>query len=230
VKTLGLIGGMTWLSTVEYYRLINQEVNERAGGRQSARLILYSVNFAEFVPSIDELGWRDIAARLATIARSLEDAGAEGLLLCANTPHKVADDVRAAITIPLIHIAEVTARAIRAKRLRKVALLGTRFTMEESFFRDTLTAADIESIIPEKDDRDFIHESIFGELGKGIFTAATKARYLQIIDALAKRGAEGVILGCTEIPLIVKPEDVSIPVFDTTQIHATAAVDFALGS
>jgi aspartate racemase len=230
VKTLGLIGGMTWLSTVEYYRLINQEVNERAGGRQSARLILYSVNFAEFVPSIDELGWRDIAARLATIARSLEDAGAEGLLLCANTPHKVADDVRAAITIPLIHIAEVTARAIRAKRLRKVALLGTRFTMEESFFRDTLTAADIESIIPEKDERDFIHESIFGELGKGIFTAATKARYLQIIDALAKRGAEGVILGCTEIPLIVKPEDVSIPVFDTTQIHATAAVDFALGS
>lgn len=230
MKTLGLIGGMTWLSTVEYYRLINQEVNERAGGRQSARLILYSVNFAEFVPSIDELGWRDIAARLATIARSLQDAGAEGLMLCANTPHKVADDVRAAITIPLIHIAEVTARAVRAKRLRKVALLGTRFTMEESFFRDTLTAADIESIIPEKDDRDFIHESIFGELGKGIFTAATKARYLQIIDALAKGGAEGVILGCTEIPLIVKPEDVSIPVFDTTLIHATAAVDFALGS
>lgn len=219
---------MTWLSTVEYYRLINQEVNERAGGRQSARLILYSVNFAEFVPSIDELGWRDIAAGLATIARSLQDAGAEGLMLCANTPHKVADDVRAAITIPLIHIAEVTARAVRAKRLRKVALLGTRFTMEESFFRDTLTAADIESIIPEKDDRDFIHESIFGELGKGIFTAATKARYLQIIDTLAKRGAEGVILGCTEIPLIVKPEDVSIPVFDTTLIHATAAVDFAL--
>ena len=228
MKTLGLIGGMTWLSTVEYYRLINQEVNERAGGRESARLILYSVNFAEFVPSIDELGWRDIAARLATIARSLQDAGAEGLVMCANTPHKVADDVRAAITIPLIHIAEVTARAIRAKRLRKVALLGTRFTMEESFFRDALTAADIESILPEKDDRDFIHESIFGELGKGIFTAATKARYLQIIDALAQRGAEGVVLGCTEIPLIVKPEDVSIPVFDTTQIHATAAVDFAL--
>ena len=230
MKTLGLIGGMTWLSTVDYYRLINHAINERAGGRHSARLILYSVDFAEFVPSIDELGWRDIAARLSTIARSLQDAGAEGLILCANTPHKVADDVRAAITIPLIHIAEVTARAIRASRLRKVGLLGTRFTMEESFFRDTLTAAGIESIIPEKDDRDFIHESIFGELGKGIFTAATKDRYVKIIDALATRGAEGVILGCTEIPLIVKPEDASIPVFDTTLIHATAAVDFALGA
>jgi aspartate racemase len=229
MKTLGLIGGMTWLSTVDYYRLINQAVNERAGGRHSAKLILYSVDFAEFVPSIDALGWRDIATRLAAIARSLQAAGADALILCANTPHKVAGDVRAAITIPLIHIAEVTAREIRAKKHRKVALLGTRFTMEESFFRDTLTAADIESIIPEKDDRDFIHESIFGELGKGVFTAATKARYVEIIAALAGRGAEGVILGCTEIPLIVKPEDVSIPVFDTTLIHATAAVDFALG-
>lgn len=228
MKTLGLIGGMTWLSTVDYYRLINQAVNERAGGRHSARLILYSVDFAEFVPSIDALGWRDIATRLAAIARSLQTAGADALILCANTPHKVAGDVRAAITIPLIHIAEVTAREIRATKHRKVALLGTRFTMEESFFRDTLTAADIESIIPEKDDRDFIHESIFGELGKGIFTASTKERYVKIIAALAERGAEGVILGCTEIPLIVKPEDVSIPVFDTTLIHAIAAVDFAL--
>ena len=219
---------MTWLSTADYYRLINQAVNERAGGRHSARLLLYSVDFAEFVPSIDELGWRDIAARLSTIARSLQVAGAEALIMCANTPHKVADDVRAAITIPLIHIAEETAREIRTTKLRKVALLGTRFTMEESFFRDALTVADIESIIPEKDDRDFIHESIFGELGKGILNPATKARYVQIIDALAKRGAEGVILGCTEIPLIVKPEDASLPVFDTTQIHATAAVDFAL--
>jgi aspartate racemase len=228
VKTLGLIGGMTWLSTADYYRLINQAVNERAGGRHSARLILYSVDFAEFVPSIDELGWRDIATRLAAIARALQTAGADALILCANTPHKVADDVRAAITIPLIHIAEVTARTVRAERLRKVALLGTRFTMEESFFCDALAAVDIESMVPEKGDRDFIHESIFGELGKGILNPATKARYVEIIDALARRGAEGVILGCTEIPLIVKPEDVSIPVFDTTQLHAGAAVDFAL--
>lgn len=228
MKTLGLIGGMTWLSTVDYYRYINQTINERAGGRQSARLILYSVNFAEFVPSIDELGWRDIATRLAAIARTLQVAGAEALILCANTPHKVAGDVRAAVTIPLIHIAEVTAREVRSSRLRKVALLGTRFTMEESFFRDALTAAGLESIIPEKDDRDFIHESIFGELGKGILSPVTKERYRTIIAALAQRGAEGVILGCTEIPLIVKPEDVSIPVFDTTLIHATAAVDFAL--
>jgi len=181
------------------------------------------------VPSPNEAWWRETAGRLATIARKLEDAGAEGLLLCANTPHKVAGDVRAAITIPLIHIVEVTAREIQAKKLRKVALLGTRFTMEETFFKEKLSAAGIESIIPETDDRDFIHASIFDELGRGIVTPTMKERYLKIIDALAQHGAEGVILGCTEIPLVVKPEDVSIPVFDTTLIHAIAGVDFALG-
>lgn len=230
MKTLGLIGGLTWVSTIDYYRIINRTINERAGGQQAARLILYSVNFGEFVPEFNDAWWRQTGARLAAIARKLEVAGAEGLILCANTPHKVADDVRAAITIPLIHIAEVTARAIQAKELRTVALLGTRFTMEGDFFKEKLSEAGMGCIIPEKDDRDFIHASIFDELGKEIFKPETKRRYLDIIDALAKRGAEGVILGCTEIPLIVKPEDASIPVFDTTLIHATAAVDFALGA
>jgi aspartate racemase len=229
MKTLGLIGGLTWHSTIDYYRIINQTINDRAGGLQAARLILYSVNFGEFVPSPDEVWWRDTAARLAAIARKLEEAGAEGLLLCANTPHKVAGDIGAAVTIPLIHIVEVTAREIQAKKFRTVGLLGTRFTMEETFFTEKLSAAGIAAIIPEKDDRDFINSTIFGELGKGVLTTATKERYLRIIDALAKRGAEGVILGCTEIPLIVKPEDVPIPVFNTTLIHATAAVNFALG-
>jgi aspartate racemase len=141
----------------------------------------------------------------------------------------VADDIRAAIKIPLIHIAEVTARAIQARRLRTVALLGTRFTMEEEFFRGKLSAVGIQAIIPDKDDRDFIHGTIFADLSKGIVTPAVKERYLRIVDVLVKRGAEGVILGCTEIPLVVKPEDVSLPLFDTTLIHATAAVDFALG-
>lgn len=228
MKTLGLIGGLTWVSTVDYYRLINQTINQRAGGNHAGRLILYSVNFGEFVPEFNDAWWRNTGARLAVIARTVQDAGAEGLIVCANTPHKVADDIRAAITIPLIHIAEVTARAIEAKQLRTVALLGTRFTMEGDFFKEKLAQAGITAIIPEKDDRDFIHASIFDELGKEIFLPATKRRYMDIIDALAKRGAEGVILGCTEIPLIVKPEDVSIPVFDTTVLHATAAVDFAL--
>ena len=141
----------------------------------------------------------------------------------------MADEVRAAIHIPLIHIAEVTASAIQARKLRSVALLGTRFTMEEEFFRNKLSAAGIHAIIPDQGDRDFIHGTIFGDLSKGIVTPANKERYLRIVDVLAKRGAEGVILGCTEIPLVVKPEDVSLPLFDTTLIHATAAVDFALG-
>lgn len=229
MKTLGLLGGLSWVSTADYYRLINRMINERAGGNEAGRIILYSVNFAEFIPGFDDAWWRDAAKRFVDIARKLEAAGADAFLFCANTPHKVADDVRAAITIPLIHIAEATAREIEKQRLGTVALLGTRFTMEEDFFRSKLSAAKIEAIIPEKDDRDFIHGSIFADLSKGIVTPAVKERYLRIVEGLIERGAEGVILGCTEIPLVVKPEDVSLPLFDTTLIHATAAVDFALG-
>ncbi len=228
MKTLGLLGGLSWVSTADYYRIINRTINERKGGNEAGRIILYSVNFGEFIPTFDARWWQDAAKRFVDIARKLESAGAEGFLFCANTPHKVADEVRAAINIPLIHIAEVTANAIQARKLRNVALLGTRFTMEEEFFRNKLSAAGIHAIIPDQGDRDFIHGTIFGDLSKGIVTPANKERYLRIVDVLAQRGAEGVILGCTEIPLVVKPEDVSLPLFDTTLLHATAAVDFAL--
>jgi aspartate racemase len=230
MKTLGLLGGLSWVSTADYYRIINRTINERAGGNEAGRIILYSVNFGEFIPTFDPEWWKEAGRRFAAIARQLQDAGAEGFLMCANTPHKVADDVRAAITIPLIHIAEATAHEIRKDKLRTVALLGTRFTMEDDFFTAKLAAAGIEAIIPEKDDRDFIHASIFDELSKNVVSPPVKARYLRIVDDLVKRGVEGVILGCTEIPMVVKPEDVSLPLFDTTLIHATAAVDFALGT
>jgi aspartate racemase len=228
MKTLGLIGGLTWHSTVHYYRIINETVHQRLGGHHAARMILYSVNFAEFLPPDDPEGWRDIGRRLIEIAQRLEQSGADGLVLCANTPHKLGPEITAAIGIPLIHIAEVTAGAIQSRRLDRVGLLGTRYTMEESFYSDKLRAAGIETIIPESADREFLHRSIFDELGQGIFLPATRERYARIINNIVGKGAQGVILGCTEIPLIVKPEDFPLPLFDTTLLHATAAAEFAL--
>jgi aspartate racemase len=229
MKTLGLIGGTSWHSTVEYYRTINRLVNDRLGGLASARLLLWSVNHEEMPAPSDADRWPAIGATLSDIARRLETAGAECVVLCANTPHVVAESVEGAVRIPLIHIAEVTAAAISRQGLRKVGLLGTRFTMEHTFFRDRLARAGIDAVVPEDEDRTFVHASIFGELARGAFTAETRAAYLRIIGRLVARGAEGVILGCTEIPLLIKPGDCDVPTFDTTTIHATAAVDFALG-
>jgi aspartate racemase len=214
VKTLGLIGGTTWHSTIEYYRAINEGVHARLGGSSSARLILYSVNFEELKPPTDPAGWSRVAVELTSIARRLETAGAECIVLCANTPHIVADDVGRAIGIPILHIADPLGAAIVASGLRTVGLLGTRPTMT--------------TVVPDERSRAFVHSSIFEELGQGIFTASTKARYLAIIDELAEGGARGVILGCTELPLLIKPEDCRLPVFDTTALHAAAAVQFAL--
>lgn len=227
MKTLGLIGGLTWHSTVDYYRLINRMINERLGGHHSANLLLCSVNFAEYLPRDEEDWWQDTARRLTAIAQTLEKGGADALVLCANTAHKVAPQIQAGIGIRVIHIADAT--AIKPFNLTCVALLGTRFTMKEAFYPDRLRQAGIETIVPEADDREFINNSIFNELGKGILLPATRDRYSRIIDDLRGRSAQGVILGCTEIPLIIKQEDFSIPLFDTTHIHATAAVDFALG-
>jgi aspartate racemase len=228
MKTLGLIGGTTWLSTVEYYRMINQQVNERLGGLHSARLILYSVNFEEFQPPTDPKAWGPITENLTSIAQRLERAGADCLVLCANTPHIAADTIQGKIRIPLIHIAEATAREIAGRKLKTVGLLGTRITMEQAFYRDKLSKAGIACIIPGDNERNFIHATIFDELGKEIFKPETKKHYLDIIDDLTRKGAEGIIFGCTEIPLLIKQKDCIIPVFDTTIIHATAAVDFAL--
>jgi len=229
MKTIGLIGGTTWASTAEYYRIINLETNRRLGGVASAKILLYSVNFAEYQPPPDAAGWKEVGDRLSDIAVRLERAGADCILLCANTMHLVADQVSAPLRIPLIHIAEVTAAAIERAGVSKTGLLGTRFTMEQPFFRDKLLERGIQSIIPPPEERTFVHDSIYKELARGVFSTETKERYLDIIDGLASHGAGGIILGCTEIPILVKPGECPVPAFDTTAIHAAAAVDFALG-
>jgi aspartate racemase len=230
MKTLGLIGGLTWLSTVEYYRAINEQVNARLGGRHSAKLILYSLDFAEFQPPLpeDEAGWADIARRFGDAAARLESAGAEALVLCANTPHKVAPAIRSRTRLPLVHIADATANAVAAKRIERVALLGTRPTMEATFYPEILAARGISTLVPDPEDRAWIHASIFDELTKGVFTDATRQRYLALVERLVARGAQGVILGCTEIPLLLREGDCTVPTFDTTLLHVGAAVDFAL--
>jgi aspartate racemase len=228
MKTLGLIGGTSWLSTIDYYRIINQEINKRLDGLNSAKLFLYSLNFEEFKPTADAGNWQKISEMLTDISLRLQNAGAECIVLCANTPHMAADDIKQKIKVPLIHIAEVTAAEITRHKIKTAGLLGTKFTMEQKFFRDKLTNEGIKTLIPKEDEREFIHSSIFNELGKNIFKLETKKKYLKIIDGLAKQGAEGVIFGCTEIPMLIKPVDCTIKVFDTTLIHAKAAAEFAL--
>ena len=228
MRTLGLIGGTSWVSTVEYYRIINQQVNEKLGGLNSAKLFMYSLNLEEFKPSADSGRLKEMTTTLITIADKLQQAGAECIIICANTPHIMADQVQSNINIPLIHIAEVTAKEIKNRALNKVGLLGTKVTMEQNFFRDKLLDQEIETIIPGEEDREFIHASIINELGKGIFLEETKLKYLEIIQRLIEHGAQGIILGCTEIPMLIKQEDCAVPVFDTTLIHAAAAVKFAL--
>jgi aspartate racemase len=227
LKTLGLIGGTTWLSTIDYYRIINQLVNERLGGLHSANLLLRSVDFHELKKLVDTQSWPEIGKYLSELAIQLENAGADCIVLCANTMHMVADMVQQNIHIPLIHIAEATANEILKQRIQKVGLLGTRFTMEQPFFTDILSHKNIQTFIPNEEQRMFIHTSIFDEIGKNIFKEATKNAYLGIIENLRKQGAEGIIFGCTEIPMLIKAEECSIPVFDTTFIYATAAVEFA---
>jgi aspartate racemase len=229
MKTLGLIGGTSWHSTIDYYRIINELVGKRLGGLNSAKLFLYSVNFEEFRPPDDVSKWGSVIELLIDVSQKLERAGAEGLVLCANTPHLVADLVQEKINIPIIHIAEATAKAIRKMGITKVILLGTKFTMEQAFFRDKLAKYNIEVVVPGEEDRNYIHRSIFDEMGKGIFNDSTKRDYLDIIQDLSKDKVGGVIFGCTEIPMLIKPEECPIPSFDTTYIHAEAAVGFALG-
>lgn len=229
MKTIGLIGGTSWVSTADYYKFINQFTNERLGGVNAATIILYSVNFQEFKALADANNWDQVGEWFSDIAKRLEQAGADCILLCSNTSHIVADTVQKIIRIPLIHIADETAKEIAAQKFKTVSLLGTKFTMEHSFFKERLSKHGIQAIIPDTDERDFIHASIFAELGKGIFKDETKKRYLETIENLQRKGAEGTIFGCTEIPLLIKQSECSTPVFDTTMIHAKAAVEFALG-
>jgi aspartate racemase len=229
MKTIGLIGGMTWHSTVDYYRLINADVQRRLGGSSSARLVLYSVEFQEFEDLQTAGDWIRLTELMTDAALRVQTAGAEALVICANTMHKTADDLSAVLRIPIIHIADAAASAIRAAGLRTVGLLGTRYTMEMDFYRRRLEEKHgLGVLVPELADRDRVHEVIYRELASGIIKDSSRADYVAIIGRLRARGAEGIILGCTEIPLLVRPQDVPIPVFDTTSLHAKAAVDFAL--
>ncbi|HVE57267.1 MAG TPA: aspartate/glutamate racemase family protein [Pyrinomonadaceae bacterium] len=228
MKTLGLIGGTTWVSTIDYYKYINELTIERLGGLNSAKILLCSLQFEPVKAFADVGDWESFGKVFADSARNLEKAGAEAIVLCANTAHIIAERVESAVSIPLIHITDATAREILSQSLRKVALLGTRFTMENDFYHNRLANFGIETVTPNAEERDFIHWSIFEELGKNIFTAETKQKYLEIIENLNNRGAEGVIFGCTEIPMLLTAEDCPVPSFDTTFLHARTAVEFAL--
>lgn len=228
MKTIGLIGGMSWESTQVYYRLLNENVKQRLGGHHSAKVVLVSVDFAEIAELQHAGDWPATAAILCDAAQALERAGADFILIGTNTMHKIADEVAAAVSVPLLHIIDVTAAALKARSIKRVGLLGTQFTMEQEFYRARLQAQGIEIIVPGPKDRKLVHSVIFDELCQGQFLDASKQAYLQIIESLAARGAEGVILGCTEIGMLLKDGDASIPLFDTAELHAEAAVAKAL--
>ncbi len=229
MKTIGLIGGMSWESSLEYYRLINEGVKARLGGLHSARSLMVSVDFAEIETLQRQDRWDEAAILLVGAARQLEQGGADFVVLCTNTMHKVAGAIEAAIQIPLLHIADPTAEIIRERGLRTIGLLGTRFTMEQAFYRGRLEQKfGLNVLVPGAADREEIHRVIYEELVLGIIRDHSKTQYLQIMDRLAEAGAEGIILGCTEIGLLVREGDISLPLFDTTRLHAGAAVDYAL--
>jgi aspartate racemase len=228
MKTIGLIGGISWLSSIDYYKYINQMVNDRLGGVEAAKLILYSVNFAEVKRLTLADDWDGLSAMMQEAARKLEAAGCDCVMIGANTMHKIADEVQSVVQVPLINIATVTASAVQQQNIRKVALLGTRYTMQLDFYAKKLAERSVETIIPGQEDIDYINNAIYEEFGKGIFLSATKQRFLDIIGKLSIHGAEGVIFGCTEIPMLINASESPLPSFDTTQIHAKAAVDFAL--
>jgi aspartate racemase len=225
-----MIGGLSWQSTVEYYRAINLGVQRRLGGRHAARILLSSVNFAEIERLQVEGRWDLLAQRMVEAGRTLEGGGAEFVMICANTMHKVAPELERAIAVPLLHIVDATAEAIRAEGLSKVGLLATRFTMNETFYVDRLREkSGIEALVPEPGDREEIHRIIHDEIMSNALLPASREKLLRMIDRLVARGAQGVILGCTEIPLLVSSADSSVPLFDTALIHSVKAVDWALG-
>jgi len=228
MKTIGLIGGTTWYSSIDYYRYVNKLVNKKSGGDEAARVILNSVNYGEIKQLTFDNNWDGVANIICSAAKKTQDAGADCILLCANTMHHIADEVKQSITIPFIHIADATANEIKKAGLKTVALLGTKYTMQMDFFKERLLMHGINTLVPGEDDIQKINSAIYNELGKGIIAPPTKQLFITIINQLIQQGAQGVILGCTEIPLLIKPGDCSLPLFDTTFIHASAAVDFAL--
>jgi len=230
-KVIGLIGGMSWESSSEYYRIINQAVREKLGGLRSARCLMWSFDFGE-IEALQHAGrWDDATALMIDAAQRLERGGADFFLICTNTMHRMADQVQAAVGIPLLHIADPTAERIKARGIRRVGLLGTAFTMEQDFYKGRLQSRfGLDVLVPETEDRATVHRIIYEELVQGRVEAASREAYRQVIARLVERGAEAVILGCTEIMLLVKPEDSAVPLFDTTGIHAQAAVERALAA
>jgi len=229
VKTIGLIGGMSWESSIEYYRIINESVREKLGDLHSAKSLMYSVDFAE-VEALQHQGkWEEATRLMIEAARHVEVGGADFVIICTNTMHRMADEVQERIGIPLLHIADATAENIKMRGLGRVGLLGTKFTMEEEFYKGRLVNKHgLEVLIPGPEDRDVVHQVIYDELVVGKIRPASKARYIRIMEGMVAGGVEGIILGCTEIGLLVGPEDVRVPVFDTTRIHAVGAVEYAL--
>ncbi|MBO9585759.1 MAG: aspartate/glutamate racemase family protein [Flavobacterium sp.] len=229
MKKLGLVGGISWVSTIDYYRFINEGINEKLGGLVFAECIIYSLNFDDFQRNNTNGDWDASFKLLLKACKSLEKSGAEAIVLCANTAHAVSDRLEKEIALPIIHVVTATANEINKLGLKKVGLLGTKFTMEMDFYFDKLAENNIEAIVPFlQEDRDFIQKTLKEELGRGIISEQTKKAYLSIIDELIENGAEGIILGCTEIPLLLSQEDISVPAFDTTRIHSEAAVKFAV--
>jgi aspartate racemase len=230
MKTLGLIGGLSWESTAVYYRLLNRIARERLGGHHSAELLMYSVDFAPIAAMHAAGDWPAAAEVMIDIARRLERGGAEAILICSNTMHKTAGEVRAAVAVPLIDITQVTASSVRAAGVRRPLLLGTRFTMEQDFYVDGLNAGGVTPTIPPLGARQWLHEIIYDELVQGRVEPVSRRAFVAMVDrAVAEDGVDGVILGCTELGLLVGPDDLSTPTFDTTELHARAAMDFALG-
>ena len=229
MKIIGLIGGLTWFSTLDYYRLLNEMVNEKKGGAAAAEIIIYSVNFGIIKVLTEENRWDEIAKIMGIVAKKIEAAGADCILIGANTMHKVADEIQKEVRIPIIHIAKKVAEEINKQKLTTVALLGTKYTMQQGFYTEKLSQQGINTIVPNEEEIEFINNAIYTEMGKGIFLPETKTKFLTIINRLISQGAQGIILGCTEIPILIKQKDCPVPVFDTTRIHAAAAVAFALG-
>ena len=230
MKTIGLLGGMSWESSIEYYRIINETVRGKLGGLHSAKSVMYSVDFAEIEALQHEGKWEEATHLMISAAHHVENGGADFLVICTNTMHRMADEVQEGIGIPLLHIADATAVKIKAGGLRKVGLLGTRFTMEEGFYKGRLIDRHgLDVLVPSDEGREIVHKVIYDELVMGKIEPRSKAQYIQIIEELVFEGGQGIILGCTEIGLLVRAKDVTVPVFDTTLIHATAAVEYALG-
>lgn len=228
MKTIGLIGGMSWESTQTYYRLLNEQVRQRLGGLHSAKVILNSVDFAEIEPLQHQSDWQGTAAILVKAAQSLEAAGADFFLIGTNTMHKVAPEVQQAVKIPMLHIIDATVAALKADGITTVGLLGTKFTMEQAFYRERIEAQGINVRVPNESQRAIVHQVIFKELCLGVTKAVSKQAYLDIVSDLHQQGAQAVILGCTEIGMLIKPIDTTVPLFDTTELHAHAAVTYAL--